>query len=120
MLVLGMLLVLLAAGVIAGVAVGGSTDTARFDVGFVDASMSTSAVFLVGALAMLVLLLGLVLIRTGARRANRQRKDRRELSRLSKKLESQDSRGTAAHGPGTAQRLPDEGPTSTRPQGPTG
>lgn len=107
MLALGVILILVAAAVFGGVIIGGANDTARFDIGFVDATMSTLSVFLVGASTMLVLIAGLLLVRAGARRANRRRKDSRELARLSKKLEHRDA-GARTTGEGTTT----QGPTS--------
>ena len=92
MLVLGLILVLLALALFAGVIMGGADDSARFDVGFLDATLSTLSVFLLGALVMLLLVLGIALMRSGARRASQRRKDSKELGRLNKKLAKQEEK----------------------------
>lgn len=90
MLVLGIILIILALALFAGVITGGADDSARFDVGFLDATLSTLSVFLLGSLVMLLLVLGVTLLRSGARRASQRRKDSKELNRLNKKLAKQE------------------------------
>ncbi len=99
MLVLGILLILVAIGLFFGVALGGADDTARFEVGVLNAQLSTLAVFLVGAITLLLLLLGLALLRGGLTRARTRRRDKHELTRLKKE---QREGGTAPEAGGTA------------------
>ena len=118
MLALGVIFVLLAVAVILVVLLGGADDAAALDVGGLSMSMSTLSVFLLGALTLLVLVLGAVLVRSGVRSANRRRKDKQQLNRLERELEERD-----AHRPGgpdgapstsTEQPHPDPPPSSTR------
>jgi hypothetical protein len=88
MFALGLILALIGAGVFAAVIFGGANDTAVFDVGSVHVALSTAAAFLLGALALLLLLIGLQLIRSGARRAARRRREAKELNRLSAELQA--------------------------------
>ncbi len=116
MLVLGLLLIVLAVAVLVAVILAGSDDPAlRFDVGFLDASISTLAIFVIGAVTMLLLVLGLTLMRAGTRRANQRRKDSKELSRLNKKLGAQEAKTEASQRELADQqrRHPDDGTTSS-------
>jgi membrane protein implicated in regulation of membrane protease activity len=91
MFVLGLILILLAAALLLGALVGGADDRAAFDVGSLTMSMSTTVVFLLGALTLLLLILGLGMIRSAARRAAARRKESKELSRLSAKLDEREA-----------------------------
>jgi membrane protein implicated in regulation of membrane protease activity len=91
MFVLGLILILLAAALLLGAMVGGADDRATFDMGSLNMSMSTTVVFLLGALTLLMLILGLALMRSAARRAAQRRKEAKELSRLSAKLEEREA-----------------------------
>lgn len=124
MLVLGLVLILLAIGLFVGVLVGGADDSARFDVGVIDASLSTLSVFLVGALTMLILLVGFSLVGSGLRRARQRRKDSKELSRLSKERDGEQShsrgflpqkQGAAAPQTTRTTQVPDQTPPTTTP-----
>jgi uncharacterized membrane protein YciS (DUF1049 family) len=98
MLVLGLILVLLAAGVVIAVVVSGTDDQAVLYGGNVH--VPTLVVFLVGACTLLVLLAGLQLMRVGMRRANRNRKDSKRLRSLEKREEARQEQTGAT--PGTA------------------
>ncbi len=91
MFVLGLLLVLLAAGLLVAAIVAGADDRAAFDLGSLELSVSTTVVFLLGALTLLLLITGLSLIRSAARRAAARRKESKELSKLSAKLEKKEA-----------------------------
>ncbi len=99
MLVLGIILVLLAAGALLAALLGGRDDAAELDLGVFSIETTTMGVFLIGAATLLVFVIGLELIRSGTRRANRRRKDKKELGRLSQKYESRDRDGRSTeHG----------------------
>ncbi|MBA2464787.1 MAG: hypothetical protein H0V42_07420 [Nocardioidaceae bacterium] len=120
MLVFGLILIVLAVAVFVAVVLAGSDDPAlRFDVGFLDASISTLAVFVIGAVTMLLLVLGLIFMRAGTRRANQRRKDSKELSRLNKKLGAQEAKTDATERElDEQQRRPDDGTTTPTHPGP--
>jgi len=65
-----------------------------------------------GAAAMLLLIVGFSLVRSGADRANQRRKDSKELSRLSKKLGKQEANTEATERELTEQRRRDDGSSS--------
>ncbi|RLV48283.1 hypothetical protein D9V37_19765 [Nocardioides mangrovicus] len=86
MVVIGLVIILIA--LVLGVAgVLGGTDTVRLDLGVGHVTMSASAVFLLGALALLLLVIGLGTMRVGFRRAREHRQDRRRVNRLSRELD---------------------------------
>ncbi|MGZ4427516.1 MAG: hypothetical protein ACXVXC_12790 [Nocardioidaceae bacterium] len=122
MLVLGLLLVL--AAVVAAVAVlaGGGNDPASYSVGSLHVSTNVLTVFVFGALTLLVLMVGLMLMRSGAARANQRRKDARKLKRLTAQAEQQDAERTRtddrAAATGNTTEIP-AGGTTTGPA-PTG
>ncbi len=91
MFVLGLILILLAAGLLIGAMVWGADDRATFDVGSLNTSMSTTVVFLLGALTLLLLIIGLSMLRTAGRRAATRRKEHKELSRRSAKLDEREA-----------------------------
>jgi hypothetical protein len=84
MLVLGLILILIAAGVLVAMLVSGSTgpQATMFD-GHLHAS--ALVFFLIGAATLLVFIMGLELVRSGLRRANRNRKNNRRLRRLERR-----------------------------------
>lgn len=96
MLALGIILVVVAVGVVFAALFGGSTQSANFDLGAVQGEASTFAVFLAGALTLLLLLAGLALISSGLRRARRRRQDKKELNRLSEKVQAQEATTTSS------------------------
>lgn len=90
MLVLGFLLVLLAAGVVAVLLFGGS-GAASIDLGNLGLiETNVLVVFLIGGATLLLLVVGLGIIRTGLARANKRRKEKRELTKREKKLEQRE------------------------------
>jgi len=102
MLILGLILIVIAALALLAAIVGGSNDPATLAMGGVQWHTNAMWLFLGGALSLLVLVVGLDLLRNGLRRAHQRRKDAKELNRLSAKLERQeeekrlreDTRGT--------------------------
>jgi uncharacterized membrane protein len=90
MLVLGLILILVAAAVIVTAVAGGTSETTNFSAGGVHISMNSMTVFFVGAATLLVIMLGLAMVRSGAARANRRRKDTKKLKKLSAKVDKQE------------------------------
>jgi uncharacterized membrane protein len=99
MLVLGLILILVAAGVVVAMLVSGSTgpQATMFD-GHLHAS--ALVFFLIGAATLLVFIMGLELIRSGLRRANQNRKNNKRLRRLERReaarREAESRRGAGA------------------------
>lgn len=92
MFVLGLIVILLAAALLVGATVGGADDRALFDVGGGFSWDTTiTVIFLLGALTLLLLMVGLSLIRSAARRAHTRRKESKEISRRSAKLEKREA-----------------------------
>jgi hypothetical protein len=92
MLVLGLIMILLAAGVFISVLASGTNDSAAL---YGSVHMPTLVVFLAGAAVLLVFIMGLELVRSGVRRANANRQTKKRL----RTLEKQQSEGTTAAGP---------------------
>jgi uncharacterized protein HemY len=92
MFVLGLIVILVAAALLVGATVGGANDRVLFEVGGgISWDTTVTVVFLLGALSLLLLMVGLSLVRTAARRANTRRKESKELSRRSAKLEKREA-----------------------------
>lgn len=85
MVVLGLLLIAVSALALVAALTGGSNDPATFDLGIFDIQTNTLGVFLIGAATVLVFVTGLVLTRSGVRRAGRHRVEKKELNRLSER-----------------------------------
>ncbi len=83
MLVLGLILILVAAAALIAALVGGSNDSATFDLGIIDVETTSLGVFLIGAATVLLFVMGLELARSGVRRANRRRKEQKQYQKLS-------------------------------------
>jgi hypothetical protein len=90
MLVLGIILILLAAGLLVTALFGGrsSEEPAGFDLGAIHVDVNTFTAFLAGAVTLLLLVAGIALIQSGLRRARRRRQQRKELNRLQKREET--------------------------------
>jgi hypothetical protein len=99
MLALGLILVIIASLALIAALTGGSNDAATFDLGLFDVQTNTMGVFLIGAATVLLFVSGLELVRSGLRRANRRRKEKKEYRRLSERYDD-DRAGTSA-GPST-------------------
>jgi hypothetical protein len=118
MLVLGIILIVVGAGVLLAVIAWGANDPAVYHAGALNLDLSVMTVFLLGAATLLVVIIGLGLVRSGLRGARQRRKERKELTRL-KQRESQPpgTGGGAPGGPGTTSTgtsSSEQGTTSTR------
>ena len=102
MLVLGIILLLIAAALLVAALFGGSStgEPTGFDLGAVNVETNAFSVFLVGAVTVALVVAGLALISAGLRRARRRRQEKKELHRLTRKVEAQESR-TAVEPTGT-------------------
>jgi hypothetical protein len=78
MIVLGVVLVVLAVAVVFAAVLGGTDTSASLDLGVLQVDSNALGVFLLGCATVLVLVAGLELIRTGARRSWRRRQELRE------------------------------------------
>lgn len=90
MFVLGIILLLVAVGVLVAVLSGGSNQPATFDLGLVAIQTNTLGVFLLGAATVLLLVVGLMLLVAGIRRGRRRRQERKKLNRLTEQLETRE------------------------------
>ncbi len=106
MLVLGLILILLSAGALVAVLGSGTNDQAALYGSTVE--MPTLVVFLLGAATLLVFIMGLELVRSGAKRANRNRKNNKKLRKLEKREGIRQEQQAAATGtaPATAEPEP--------------
>jgi hypothetical protein len=125
MLALGIILILLSAGSLVAVLSSGADDKAVL---FGNVTMPTLVVFLAGAAALLIFIMGLELVRSGIRRANANRKTKKKLRTLEKREEQRSDggpTGTADDTEPATTTTPtrtDEEPTATQPMrtsGPT-
>lgn len=90
MLVLGIILLLLAVVVVFGVVLGGGGQP-TVELGAFKVTPTTAEVFLTGAASVVILVLALWLMASGLRRANQRRQERKELNRLTRKLEAHEA-----------------------------
>lgn len=112
MIVLGMVLVLVGIVVVLAAIFAGSAAPATLELGFLSIDTSVLGVFLVGAATLLVLVAGLELVRTGARRSYARRKELREARRMVRRRERRDHHED--HPP--PQEAPERGETSEPPR----
>ena len=100
MLVLGLILILVSAGSLVAVLASGTDDKAVL---FGNVTMPTLVVFLLGAAALLIFIMGLELVRSGVRRANENRKAKKKLRTLEKREATRSDAPTAGEptGPST-------------------
>jgi hypothetical protein len=118
MLVLGLILILISAGALVAVLSSGTDDHALLFGGAID--VPSLVVFLAGAAALLVFIMGLELVRSGARRANENRKAKKKLRKLEKREEQREG-ATTAGTVGTTTTAPTDGePTPAEPTRTTG
>ena len=101
MFVLGLILILLSAGALVAVLASGTDDQAAMYGGSLN--LPTLVVFLAGAAALLLFIMGLELVRSGLKRANQNRKNTRRLRKLERREEARraEEPGTTAGTPGT-------------------
>ena len=112
MLVLGLILILLSAGSLVAVLSSGTDDKSALFGGSLE--MPTLVVFLAGAAALLVFIMGLELVRSGIRRANENRKTKKKLRTLEKREEKRTDGSTAR--PRTAATDHRRRPRTTEPR----
>ncbi len=119
MLVLGLILILVSAGSLVAVLASGTDDKAVL---FGNVTMPTLVVFLLGAAALLIFIMGLELVRSGVRRANENRKTKKKLRTLEKREATRSDAPTASEptGPAAASTTGeptrhDGDPTTTQP-----
>ncbi len=122
MFVLGLILILLSAGALVAVLATGTNDHAAMYGGSIE--LPTLVVFLAGAAALLLFIMGLELVRSGVKRANQNRLNKKRLRKLEKREDiRQDGvagetatpgEGTTATGAGTTP-----GPASGTAEGPS-
>ena len=116
MFVLGLILILLSAGALVAVLASGTNDTAALYGGSV--TMPTLVVFLLGAGALLVFVIGLELVRSGVKRANQNRRDKRRLRKLERREELRRDTAADQTAPGTTPAAAETtGDTSRRTEG---
>lgn len=85
MLALGLILIVVAAVALVAALAGGSNDPATFDLGLFNVQTNTLGVFLIGAATVLIFVMGLEFTRSGLRRANRHRKEKKDYHQLSER-----------------------------------
>lgn len=110
MFVLGLVLVILSAGALVAVLASGADDTAVLYGGSLE--MPTLVVFLLGAGALLLFVVGLELIRSGIKRAGQVRRDSRRLRKLEHREQERrrsESEEVGAEGPEPAGEESDPG-----------
>ena len=83
MLVLGLILILLSAGALIAVLASGTDEQAALYGSNVE--LPTLVIFLAGAATLLLFIMGLELLRSGMRRANKNRKNNKKLRKLEKR-----------------------------------
>ena len=120
MLVLGLVLILLAAGSFVAVLASGTDDKAALYGGSVE--MPTLVIFLAGALALLVIVLGVELVRSGIRRANQNRQTKKRLRTLERREQLRREDQAAAGGTAPTEPVADtrEGQTGPPTESPGG
>lgn len=88
MLVAGLVLVVLAALIVVLALFGGTGQTVTYDLGVLgNVNLGPASLFLLGVAATLLLFVGLLAIRIGARRARAHRRDRKKVNELSRELD---------------------------------
>jgi hypothetical protein len=75
MIVLGVVLVVLAAVMLLVALLAASDNEVQFDLGFMEGSLSALSIFLLGAATVLIFVSGLELLRSGVRRSMRRRRE---------------------------------------------
>jgi len=114
MFVLGLLLIVLSAGALVAVLASGTDDQAALYGGSLQ--MPSLVVFLAGAAALLLFIIGLELIRSGVSRANQNRKNNRRLRKLEREQQRRGESGQSAPSGGTDETA---APSTTSTSGPT-
>lgn len=96
MIVLGVVLIVLAAVVVLAAVFGGSGSPAALDLGVLNVDTTALGVFLLGAGTLLVLAAGLELVRTGTRRGYARRKELRNARKVVEQDERRNQRADDA------------------------
>ena len=107
MFVLGLILILLSAGALVAVLASGTDDQAAMYGGSIE--LPTLVLFLAGAAALLLFIMGLELVRSGVKRANQNRLNKKRLRKLEKR---EDARQDGVAGE-TAPAATGDGTTAT-------
>ena len=115
MFVLGLVLILLSAGALVAVLASGTDDRSALYGGTVE--LPTLVIFLAGAAALLLFIMGLELVRSGIKRANTNRKNSKRLRKLEKEGVvapggAGTTTGTGEPGPGTSGTAASGGTTA--------
>lgn len=118
MLVLGLILLLLSAGTLVAVLASGTDDHAVLYGGSLE--MPTLVVFLAGAVALLVFILGLELVRSGIRRARENRRTKQRLRKLEKREELRSEDNGSDYSPTAGSAATGSAATGSDPNPPTG
>ena len=113
MFVLGLILILLSAGTLVAVLSTGTNDQAAMYGGSIE--LPTLVIFLAGAAALLLFIMGLELVRSGVKRANQNRLNKKRLRKLEKR---EDARQDGVVG-GTAPAATGDGTSTTGEGTPT-
>lgn len=114
MLALGIILILVSAGSLVAVLANGTGDKAVI---FGNVTMPTLVVFLAGAAALLIFIMGLELVRSGIRRAHTNRKTKKKLRKLEEREDQRAEGDDTSAGPTTTAPTT-TAPTATAPTGP--
>jgi hypothetical protein len=115
MLALGIILILVSAGSLVAVLANGTGDEAVI---FGNVTMPTLVVFLAGAAALLIFIMGLELVRSGIRRAHTNRKTKKKLRKLEEREDQRAEGDDTSAGPTTTAPTT-TAPTATAPTAPT-
>lgn len=120
MLTLGVILLLVAIVTIVAVAAGASEEPVVVELGWVSVDVEPLVLFLVGGATVLLLVVGVELIRGGVARANRRRKERKELIRRAEELEAREAQAGTGSGTASAGRPDEERTTAVQTEQHTG
>ena len=125
MFVLGLVLILLSAGALVAVLASGTDDRSALYGGTLE--LPTLIIFLAGAAALLLFIMGLELVRSGIKRANTNRKNSKRLRKLEKEgvvapggTGAGSTTGTGEPAPGTTGTTATDGTTGPGSAGPEG
>ena len=117
MFVLGLVLILLSAGALVAVLASGTDDRSALYGGTLE--LPTLVIFLAGAAALLLFIMGLELVRSGIKRANTNRKNTKRLRKLEKEGAVAPGGTGAGAGSTTGTGEPASGTTGTTAPGST-
>lgn len=119
MTVIGVLLIVVATLILVMALLGGSGQEVTLALGPLGVSMSSEAVFLLGAATVLILVAGLELLRSGLRRSLRRRRELKQARAVVAEHDRGDAAGGTSPSPRAADpRPPEEPPTGSGPPPP--